>query len=120
MKTKRHSTRKASSNDSSSMLKATITSLSLLAGSLTYSSNLHADPVPKQPKKWEKCFGIARALMNDCSSLDGKHGCSSKATFDSDPNEYVWVPKGTCKKIVNGTTQGINAFHAKKPKACKK
>ena len=40
--------------------------------------------------------------MNDCGSLDGKHDCSGQAATDGDPTEWVYVPEGTCTKIVGG------------------
>lgn len=57
---------------------------------------------PRQPKKWEKCYGISKAGRNDCSSLDLSHGCGGAAKVDGDPKEYIWVPQGFCEKIVNG------------------
>ena len=58
--------------------------------------------VPAQPESWEKCAGIAKAGQNDCGSLDGAHSCAGQAAKDSDPNEWVYVPAGTCEKIVGG------------------
>ncbi len=64
-----------------------------------------AQAVPDQPESWEKCAGIAKAGKNDCGALDGSHRCSGQATKDSDPNEWVYVPKGTCEKI-GGVVKG--------------
>ncbi|WP_298443936.1 DUF2282 domain-containing protein [uncultured Ferrimonas sp.] len=58
-----------------------------------------AQAVPDQPKAWEKCAGVAQKGMNDCGSLDGSHGCAGYATSDNSPNEWVYVPQGTCKKL---------------------
>ena len=66
-----------------------------------------ASAVPDQPKFWEKCAGIAKAGMNDCGALDGKHGCSGQATKSNHPQEWVYVPKGTCAKIVGGKVAKI-------------
>ncbi len=57
-----------------------------------------AEDGSRQPQ--EKCYGIAKKGQNDCSNAS--HGCSNEATADSDPGEWVWVPKGTCEKIVGG------------------
>lgn len=46
----------------------------------------------------EKCFGIAKAGKNDCKSVTGAHGCAGHAVRDNDPNEWVFVDKGTCAK----------------------
>ena len=48
----------------------------------------------------EKCAGIAKAGMNDCGT--SKHSCAGKASVSGDPEEWVYVPTGTCNKIVGG------------------
>lgn len=63
--------------------------------------------VPDQPKYWEKCAGIAKAGKNDCGSFDGRHKCAGMADKDSDATEWVYVPKGTCDKIVGGVVKKV-------------
>ena len=46
----------------------------------------------------EKCYGVAKAGQNDCSSKDGSHSCAGQATVDKDMNEWKHVAKGTCVK----------------------
>ncbi|HTO08308.1 MAG TPA: DUF2282 domain-containing protein [Myxococcota bacterium] len=53
----------------------------------------------KRPPQ-EKCYGIAKKGYNDCASAN--HDCSNSAKADNDPQEWLWVPKGTCEKIVGG------------------
>jgi len=72
----------------------------LALGTMGVMSTAHA--VPDQPKFWEKCAGVAKAGMNDCGALDGKHGCSGKATVDNNAQEWVYVPQGTCARITGG------------------
>lgn len=81
------------------IIGATLSGL-LALGALTAATSAQA--VPDQPKKWEKCAGIAKAGQNDCAALDGSHGCSSQAKLDNTDNEWVYVPKGTCTKITGG------------------
>jgi uncharacterized membrane protein len=50
----------------------------------------------------EKCYGVAKAGQNDCGTA--KHTCAGKATRDSAPDEWKYVPKGTCEKL-GGTKQ---------------
>ena len=57
-------------------------------------------PVPPPSFKAEKCYGIAKAGKNDCGT--GKHGCAGQAKADGG-DEWVYVPKGTCEKIVGGS-----------------
>ncbi len=52
----------------------------------------------------EKCYGIAKAGNNDCSSKTASHACAGQASKDGDKDSFVVVPKGTCDKIVGGGT----------------
>lgn len=49
---------------------------------------------------FEKCAGIVKAGMNDCGT--STHACSGKAAKDGDPEEWIYVPEGTCQKVVGG------------------
>lgn len=89
-------------NDKQRLLSATVAGLMAL-GSITPA----AFAVPDQPTAWEKCAGIAKAGKNDCGALDGKHGCAGQATVDNDPQEWVYVPEGTCDKIAGGRVAAI-------------
>jgi uncharacterized membrane protein len=51
----------------------------------------------------EKCYGVGKAGMNDCKS--GMHDCKGYATKDGDKASFIMVPKGTCVKIVGGSTK---------------
>ena len=73
----------------------------LAVGSLLAVGQAQA-AVPDAPKNWEKCAGIAKKGMNDCGNLAGKHDCAGQAKADSDADEWVYVPEGTCTKIVGG------------------
>ncbi len=44
----------------------------------------------------EKCYGIAKAGQNDCGTAS--HTCAGKATKDNAPDEWKYVPKGSCGK----------------------
>ena len=45
----------------------------------------------------EKCYGVAKRNRNDCGA--NGHTCSGMAEVDNDPNEWILVPRGTCKKM---------------------
>jgi uncharacterized membrane protein len=47
----------------------------------------------------EKCFGIAKAGQNDCSSVSGAHSCAGQSKLDMDKMEWKYVAKGTCKQL---------------------
>ena len=55
----------------------------------------------------EKCWGIAKAGKNDCSSNKSAHSCAGQATRDNDPMDFVAVPKGTCEKIAHGALKDM-------------
>jgi uncharacterized membrane protein len=68
------------------------------------SSSSTVTPAPaKDPGGMEKCYGIVKKGMNDCAA--GAHSCQGTATKSGDPSEWIFVPKGTCNKIVNGVTK---------------
>lgn len=48
----------------------------------------------------EKCAGFAKAGMNDCAA--GSHSCAGQSTVDNGPDEWLYVPIGTCAKITTG------------------
>lgn len=49
----------------------------------------------------EKCAGIVKAGMNDCGTA--KHQCAGQSSIDNGADEWVYVPDGTCKKIVGAS-----------------
>ena len=53
-------------------------------------------------KNTEKCYGIAKAGKNDCAA--NGHACAGQAKKDADGKEWVKVPKGTCEKVVGGSS----------------
>ena len=52
----------------------------------------------------EKCYGIAKAGQNDCGTA--RHTCAGKATSDRSPDDWKYVPKGTCVKAGGRATPG--------------
>ena len=72
-----------------------------LAGVMTLGLASMSGDVLAGKKGMEKCAGIVKAGMNDCGA--NGHSCAGQAATDNDPNEWVYVPKGTCEKIVGGT-----------------
>ena len=83
--------------------KTTVAASSILAMALI------SNPLSAHAGKegYEKCQGIAKAGQNDCGA--NGHGCAGYAKVDSDPNEWVYVPEGTCDKIVGGTVKEATA-----------
>jgi uncharacterized membrane protein len=51
----------------------------------------------------EKCYGVAKKGNNDCG-VPGRHSCAGNAKVDSDPKEWLFLPKGKCERLVGGST----------------
>ncbi len=51
----------------------------------------------------EKCYGIAKAGLNDCQTAS--HSCAGTSTKDMDGASWIYVPSGTCDKIAGGSIQ---------------
>ncbi len=52
---------------------------------------------------FEKCQGVVKAGMNDCGSSG--HACAGQSKKDGAADEWVYVPEGTCEKLVGGTVK---------------
>jgi uncharacterized membrane protein len=93
-------------NDTHNILSAAIGSLLVMG--LVSGNAVAADT------KMEKCYGVAKVGKNDCSSKAAGHSCAGQATKNNDANDFVAVPKGTCDKIANGTTEPSGAMMMQK------
>ncbi len=49
----------------------------------------------------EKCSGIVKAGKNDCGT--SKHACAGQSARDGAAEEWLYVPTGTCDKIVGAS-----------------
>ena len=68
--------------------------------SLTTAGLVLAGDADKESK--EKCYGIAKAGKNDCAA--NGHACAGQSKVDGQASEWIYVPAGTCERIVNGST----------------
>ena len=50
----------------------------------------------------EKCFGIAKAGKNDCQTANSS--CAGTSKKDSQSYAWIYVPAGTCGRLVGGST----------------
>lgn len=66
-------------------------------GALTLGANALAADAPKM----EKCAGIVKAGKNDCQTSSS--ACAGTAKKDAQKDAWIYVPQGTCDKIVGGT-----------------
>lgn len=85
-------------------LGITGTSTTLLAEQVQQNKTAGQDMMQGPPVQgMERCFGVAKAGMNDCGNAS--HGCGGEAKIDRDKNEWIFIPTGLCKKISGGSTQ---------------
>ena len=61
---------------------------------------LTATPALAGKPGMEKCAGVVKAGKNDCGTSKLSCSCSGTATRDSDAEAWIYVPTGTCEKIV--------------------
>lgn len=64
-----------------------------------------ATPALAARPKMEKCAGVAKAGKNDCGTA--KSSCAGTSSRDNDPDAWIYVPQGTCEKIVGGKVVGM-------------
>ena len=83
-------------------MNANHTLLSTAIGSLLILGLTSGSAGAADKPEMEKCFGIAKAGKNDCSTKKSSHSCAGQAIKDRDPGDFVAVPKGTCEKIAGG------------------
>jgi uncharacterized membrane protein len=50
--------------------------------------------------KPEKCYGIVKAGKNDCQT--SARSCAGTAKTDGQADAWIYLPKGTCEKVVGG------------------
>jgi len=77
------------STEMRSLIVATVANL------FATSAIAHDSPPPPDAGN-EHCYGIAKAGRNACATA--KHSCAGVASKDNEPDEWIDVPKGTCKK----------------------
>jgi uncharacterized membrane protein len=51
----------------------------------------------------EKCYGIVKAGKNDCQT--NSSACAGTAKKDGQKDAWIYLPKGSCDKIVGGATK---------------
>lgn len=50
--------------------------------------------------KKEKCYGVVAKGHNDCAAAS--HSCAGQAKTDAAADEWMYLPKGHCERIVGG------------------
>lgn len=61
----------------------------------------------EMPSGFEKCYGISKSSKNDCAS--GTEACAGQSKVDGAKDAWIGLPKGTCDRIVGGSTTAGSA-----------
>ena len=87
------------------MEKSDVLVASALAAILALPSAAVAQgkPAPKPKYDHEKCYGVVRAGKNDCQTANSS--CAGTSKRDGQADAWMYVPVGSCEKIVGGTLQ---------------
>jgi uncharacterized membrane protein len=80
------------------MKKSDVLVMATFAGAIAVGA---AVSVPAYAAENEKCAGIVKTGKNDCATAT--NSCAGSATKDGQKDAWIYVPKGTCEKIVGGT-----------------
>ena len=77
-----------------SMLHLAISGVLALSGAALTSTAVAAQD------GMEQCAGIVKAGKNDCAT--STNDCHGHVTADANSEAWIYVPKGTCERIVGG------------------
>ena len=80
-----------------------VASAVIAALTLPISAQGQAGPAPKPKFDSEKCYGIAKAGKNDCQTANSS--CAGTSTRDKQGDAWIYVPRGTCERVVDGSLQ---------------
>ncbi len=70
--------------------------------SLALMAAAQAQQHPEKPTyKYEKCYAVAKAGKNDCFTASSS--CAATSAIDGQKDAWVYMPEGTCDKIVGGS-----------------
>jgi len=58
-------------------------------------------PAPAPKFEAEKCYGVVKAGNNDCQT--SASACAGTSKKDNQADAWIYVPKGTCAKIVGAS-----------------
>ncbi len=74
-----------------------------VALSVAVHTAAQAGPAPMPKFEHEKCYGIVKAGQNDCQTANSS--CAGTSKRNSQADAWIYVPKGSCDKVVGGSTK---------------
>lgn len=84
------------------MTKNSTTKSVLVASAMAAALAMTVAPAAQaKGKAVEKCYGIVKAGQNDCATANSS--CAGTSTSDGQKDAWIFVPKGTCEKIVGSS-----------------
>ena len=73
-----------------------------IAGTLALGVVTLGDAAAAEKKTpMEKCHGVVKAGKNDCQTANS--ACAGTAKKDGQRDAWIYLPKGTCEKIVGAS-----------------
>jgi uncharacterized membrane protein len=88
---------------SQKVVKTALTAILAIGISAQAVAATTPSPHDKMLKGMEKCYGIVKMGMNDCGSKSN-NACAGSSKTDNEKSAWIFLPKGTCSKIVGGST----------------
>ncbi len=77
-----------------------VASAMVAALALPFGAHGQSGPAPKPKFDAEKCYGVAKAGKNDCQTANSS--CAGTSRRDGQKDAWLYVPAGTCEKLVGG------------------
>ena len=77
-----------------SLVRLAISGVLALSGAVIAANAVAAD------EDKEQCAGITKAGKNDCAT--STNACHGHVTSDANAEAWIYLPKGTCDRIVGG------------------
>jgi len=74
-----------------------------VALSLALAASAQGRPAPVPKFEHEKCYGIAKAAKTDCQTANSS--CAGTSRRNAQGDAWVYLPKGSCEKVVGGSLQ---------------
>jgi uncharacterized membrane protein len=88
---------------SNPMLRTALSSLVALGAASFVAAAMAEDHATE-----EQCAGVIKAGKNDCATAN--NACHGHVQKDADPMAWIYLPKGTCERIV-----GAHVVHVVDP-----
>jgi len=90
-------------NSTKTLIKAALSTALILgfaqsASALKTQEEIEATKKAQAQAGREKCAGRILAGLNDCPT--SMHACAGMGDEDGDKEEFIWMPKGSCAKII--------------------